>query len=362
MVTEELEVAVVGAGIVGLAVTDALARRGAEVRCFEAARPGDAQSGGLTRVFRHRHHDERLVELAVEARSGWRRWEERGGRRLLGSEGCLFVGGTAADAAVLKRHGAPHRFVEEARQRAALGLIEPVGTQVLLDEQGGAIRARRAIEELLGWVRDRLVETEVLGASALSGGGIQLQCADRLYRAGRVVVCAGAYTARLAAGVGLRLPVSYGLHARPTFRVRGRVRDTSLACWIDRSGTDGERVYGSPVGTSGRYVVGLAGEDGDLPLAEGVLPRETDMCEHVRRVAAYVRRRFPGLNPEPESVRLCIATKLPQGRDAFGAWQEGGVTALAGHNLFKFAPVLGELLADATETDGVPDSLAPSLG
>src|SRR5439155_26359448 len=108
---EELEVAVVGAGIVGLAVSDALAQRGAGVRCLEAARPGDAQSGGLTRIFRHRHDDERLVELAVEARSGWRRWEARSGRRLLGEEGCLFVGSTPADASVLKRRGAPHRFV-----------------------------------------------------------------------------------------------------------------------------------------------------------------------------------------------------------------------------------------------------------
>src|SRR2546423_557127 len=122
IVTEEFEVAVVGAGIVGLATTEALIRRGAEVRCFEVARPGDAQSGGLTRVFRHRHDEERLVELAVEAGRGWRRWEERSGRRLLGSEGCLFVGATAADAATLERHGAPHRFVDEPGQRGALGL------------------------------------------------------------------------------------------------------------------------------------------------------------------------------------------------------------------------------------------------
>jgi sarcosine oxidase len=359
MVTEEFEVAVVGGGIVGLAVTDALVRRGADVRCLEAARAGHAQSGGLTRVFRHRHDDERLIELAVEARRGWRRWENRSGRRLLGSEGCLFVGATAGDAAALKRHDAPHRFVDEAGQRAALGLVEPVAGAVLLDEHGGAIRSRRTIETLLGWVGDHLVEAEVHGVSVSRGGGVQLQAADGLYRARRVIVCAGASTSRLGAGVGLMLPVSYSLHARPTFRVR-EPRDARVACWIDRSGADGEQVYGAPVGTSGGYVVGLAGEDGDMPLAGGVVPPGTDMGEHLRRIAAYVQRRLPGLDPEPESVRLCIATKLREGRDAFAAWQGDGVTALVGHNLFKFAPVLGELLADATQNDRVPHSLQPA--
>jgi sarcosine oxidase len=155
------------------------------------------------------------------------------------------------------------------------------------------------------------------------------------------------------------LPVSYSLHARPTFQVR-EPRDARVACWIDRSGADGEQVYGAPVGTSGGYVVGLAGEDGDMPLAGGVVPPGTDMGEHLRRIAAYVQRRLPGLDPEPESVRLCIATKLPEGRDAFAAWQGDGVTALVGHNLFKFAPVLGELLADATQNDRVPHSLQPA--
>jgi glycine/D-amino acid oxidase-like deaminating enzyme len=359
MVTEELEVAVVGGGIVGLAVTDALARRGADVRCFEPARPGHAQSGGLTRVFRHRHDDERLVALAVEAGAGWRRWEERAGRRLLGSEGCLFAGATAADAAALERHGAPHRWVDGDGQRAALGVVEPIEAPVLLDDRGGAIRARRAIETLLGWIRPHLVPAEILGVTVPPRGGVQLQAGDRLYRARRAVVCAGAATARLAAGAGLAPPVAYGLHARPAFRIRERFRDAPLACWLDRSADAEEHVYSTPVGTSGRYVVGLAGADGDVPLAGDVVPAGIDMGDHVRRVAGYVRRRLPGLDPEPESVRLCLATTLPEGRDAFAAWQAGGVTALAGNNLFKFAPVLGELLAEATETDRLPEALAP---
>jgi hypothetical protein len=53
-------------------------------------------------------------------------------------------------------------------------------------------------------------------------------------------------------------------------------------------------------------------------------------------------------------VRLCKTSILPWGADAFAVWRTGGVRVLAGANLFKFAPLLGELLAE----DGV-EQLSP---
>src|ERR1043166_1129503 len=73
------EVAVVGAGIVGLAAADALLSAGIDVRCFEAAEPGSGQSAGYTRVFRHVHDRADLVELVIRARRGWDEWAERAG-------------------------------------------------------------------------------------------------------------------------------------------------------------------------------------------------------------------------------------------------------------------------------------------
>lgn len=45
-------VAVVGAGVVGLAAAAELRWAGADVRLFERAVPGQAQSQGMTRIFR----------------------------------------------------------------------------------------------------------------------------------------------------------------------------------------------------------------------------------------------------------------------------------------------------------------------
>jgi sarcosine oxidase len=359
MIVVELEVAVIGAGIVGLAATDAIARRGVGVRCFDAAVPGQAQSGGLTRIFRHRHDDERLIDLAVKARQGWQRWEERSGRRLLASHGVLFAGLGESDGSGLARHNVPYRVVDGQELPAALGVVAPMNAPVLVDELGGAIRARRAVEILQCWVGGHLERAEVLGVAGQPGGnGAWVQTGHGLYAARHVLVCAGAGTRRLAAGLGLDVPVSYALHARPTFRLREDLSEAALPCWVDHSGEHGEEVYGSPVGSSGRYAVGLSGADDSLPLGAGAeLPPGADMDKFVRRVASYVTKAMPGLEPEVESVRLCLSTRLPGWDDGFSTWQTDGVTVFAGHNLFKFAPVLGELLADAAIDGAVADVL-----
>jgi hypothetical protein len=68
------------------------------------------------------------------------------------------------------------------------------------------------------------------------------------------------------------------------------------------------------------------------------------------------------MGQEPLSLRLCFDVSLPFHGDAFAAWQAGAATVLAGANMFKFAPLLGLLLADAAMTGEVPEALRPPVG
>jgi hypothetical protein len=107
--------------------------------------------------------------------------------------------------------------------------------------------------------------------------------------------------------------------------------------------------------------VGLADHSADaaIPPAAGLVPAVATVEPSVARLAAYVARAMPGLEPEPVGLRLCVTTALPWHRDAFAAWSAGPVTLFAGNNLFKFAPLLGRLLAETVLAGEVVPALAP---
>jgi sarcosine oxidase len=342
------EVAVVGAGVVGLAASTALVEVGVDVRCFEHAEPGSGQSAGRTRVFRHVHDRADLVALVREARAGWDAWSERAGRPLLGDEGVLYAApDVEAAAALLADSGVEYRWASEDEQWELLPVLAPPAEVVLLDVRGGALRVGPTIDALASWVGDRLVRAEVLSVRP-DGEGVELLTGDGLWRCERVLLCAGVRTAELARPLGIDIPLAVSLHIRLAFPVREEHRGR-LACWLDRTGHYGAAVYAGPVARLDAYAVGLATRD--------QLADDAD----VATVRGYVERGLPGLHPEPLEARPCWVTILPWHGDAFAAWQAGPVLAFAGHNLFKLAPLLGGLLAGAARSGRVPPSSALRL-
>jgi sarcosine oxidase len=321
--TRAPDVTVVGGGIVGLAAADALVRRGADVVVLERGEPGAGQSAGVARGFRHLHATRQQILRAMRARARWDEWSARAGEPLVGGEGALRLGGDVeGDAAELRAAGVPASVLERH---------EAVDAGPLLwDPRGGAIRARRAIEWLASGLSIRRAE-----AVAVSPGRV-----DDL-RCGHVVLCAGAGTERLWPGVAMRRVV----HLRVTFESPGE----PLPTWADRSGRYGEQTYGVADGP-GRFALGLAELDAQ-PAAEpgaDVVPGVVDLGAIRDRIHAYARAAFPRFGaPVDEVVRLLTVLSGPD-EDAFVLHTEPGLTVVAGHNLFKLAPLLGEEIADAS--------------
>jgi sarcosine oxidase len=356
-------VAVVGAGVVGLAAADALVGLGAEVRCFEKAVPGHAESIGLTRIFRHAHGDPALVRLALRAGEGWRAWENRFGHRLLGAEGLLITGDALAPAweRALRVAGASCQALDPAAFTERLPIGQPPPAAVLWDPAAGAIRARRTIDLLRQSVAGHIVPAEVLDLAS-QGTGVQVHTTEGTWACDEALITAGIDTPGLAARVGVHVPAKLIRHARLTFAPRRPQGNGALACWIDQSGAYGADLsaYAVPVGTTGRYAVGVSADGHDFP---GSL----DVEEVSRRSAALARRyvpaALPGLDPLPvDEVRCAYNTVgLPEG-DGFRIERRGAVTVLYGNNLFKFAPVLGALLSQAVLHGAVPSDLSGPAG
>ena len=336
----------VGAGIVGLFTAAELAERGVPVTVYERALPGGAQSGGDSRIFRHGHDDVRLVALAQRSRALWRTWEERLGVELLAADGVVALGERVRERlAVFERAGGVRaRRVGAPELAERLPMLAPWEGPALLDEDGGVIRTREAVAGLAGRLGAAIVAEEVIAVRATPRGTVELRTAGTVAEHARVVVCAGRDTPRLAAGVGLALPVRHTAHVRLTYTVRGRAPER-VACLLDGSGAFGEPgAYGDPLPGNDRYAIGLH----DVPArADGSLLDAAELARAAERTTAYVARALPGLEPRPVGVRHCWVTDLPWSHDAMAAWEAGPLTFFAGNNLFKHAPAVGRALAEA---------------
>jgi sarcosine oxidase len=331
-----VRVAVVGAGVVGLATAAALLQRGADVVCFErAGGPMTERSAGSSRIFRLAHGTPELVALARTARDGFARWQARGGRPLISPVGCVVSGtGVPEWAAAMAAAGAAHRLVDAEELRLP---VRRAPAPALLDPAGGVIdvdAVRNLLTELAGGsvVRATVqaLEPERTGTTVLSSAGRG--------RFDAVLLAAGAGTPPLAAQVGIDAPATLCHHVRFSFPVP----PGDWACWIDKP-ADEPGTYQHRSGP-GHWSLG-----GHVDPALTAWERGPDAAAEASRAAAlsYARER---LTVEPRVVGSLYCTHVPDLGDGYTVARSGRVVAVHGENLFKLAPLLGDELATALLT------------
>lgn len=357
-----VDVAVIGAGIIGLATTREILAAGASAVCIERSYPGSGQSAGRVRIMRQYHDDYALITPCKEARALWGEWERAAGRLLVGDEGMLTATDEARTiAAQLESHDITATLVDLQREQSRYGILadEARPSEAVFEHDAGVIRAHETIDWLTAQVSQHIVMAYGFAvqpgereAQVLTGTGV--------VRARHVLICAGASTETYAEPLGLRLPIVRGCHVRLMFRIE-RTSEARLPVWADRRAEFGPEVYALQSDDDAFLAVGQGGQHTDVPLGDSrvVEPEHVALLRNdAAALTEYVREAMPGLHPHPVEARLCMSTRLAASGDDFALMPHpsGTVSAFAGNNLFKWGPYVGRALArHALGAADVPD-------
>jgi monomeric sarcosine oxidase len=322
-----VNVAVVGAGIMGSAAAYALARDGHDVALYEQFEIGHTRgsSHGRSRIVRLAYPDVEYVELAKESFAGWRELEQEAGVELLQLNGLLELVGDRAQGSsdALDAAGAAYELVEPSAARERWNVGVPDGWSVLFQPEAGIVRADLAHRAFV----DRAVAR---GAELHERTRVEsLDSVD----ADVVVVTAGPWAPRFFSD----LPVRTTRETVAYFRRDGAPLPSVVQ--LDPE-TRGHALYSlhDPVHglKAGAHHAGAETNPDVAGEPDPVL---------VERVAEWVSRTYLDADPTPVGAETCIYTTTAD--EGFILERRGRVvigSPCSGHG-FKFAPAVGTRLA-----------------
>ena len=359
---------IVGAGAVGAAAARRAGEAGARTLVLDLDTPAHARgsSHGHGRIFRHAYFEHPdYVPLLRHATARFASLEREEGVPLLQRCGVLLLGD--AQSTVLRRSLAAARqwrLNVEALDPPALARRFPMfgsgraeGLRGVLEADAGIVRPERAIAAALAAAQRRGVRVR-LGTRVLAleeaGSAVAVHTDGGNFTAERVIVAAGAWAPQLLPRFRRLLRVTRQVQAWVA-PVAGHAL-AGMPCWLLDRGTAAPAIYGlAPDPLGGDTVaafpkVAFHGSEILVDPDRGASPPgalDLDPLLEVYRGVA------PGLAGQIIAASTCLYTMSPDSDFMIGLHPQHANIAVAcgfsGHG-FKFAPVVGEALADLAMT------------
>ena len=381
------DVAVIGLGALGAAVTYQLAARGVNVVGIDRFSPphDHGSSHGDTRITRASVGEgPAYVPIVKRSHEIWRALEAQTDEGLFEQCGVMvFTSGddptsrhgkgdfTRQTIDLARTHGIEHEVLDAAQIRSRFAQFAPVGDGAIAyyEPGGGYVRPERCIRVQLDLARSLgatlLTDTTVDGVHS-GDGGVVISAAGQSIRAERAVVSAGMWNAGLLGAPFDELLTVYRQKLYWFELEEPSIFPAVSPSFIMTQGpTDDDVCYGFPP-IPGEGSVKIAAEQFSVATAVGDVDRVITPAESDEMYRRHIAGRIAGVSPRVVKTSVCTYTVTPDFDfivDRHPAHRNVTVvSACSGHG-FKHSAALGEAVAQqvvsgASDLDLGPFSLA----
>jgi sarcosine oxidase len=341
----------------GAATAWQLARRGLSVVGFDAFRPPHqmGSSHGRSRIIREAYYEgPAYVPLVQRAYELWHELEAARRKHLLTICGGVMIGDPSGPLIAGAResarlHGLPVEEWSSADISARVPALRPGGGMIgLFEPRAGVLSPERSVQAMLDEAAalgaDLRFDTPVATVSPDDVSvTIETQAAEPA--SARLAVCAaGSWLPALLPDLALPLTI-----------------ERAVQYWFGPANDDRFAPSQFPIflleTPDDRFLYGLPDQGDGLKLAEhhgGQVSSRDDVnrrvdADEAHRFRAFVETYFPTLPGGPVDASVCTYTNTPDGHFILDRHPAHPnlflVSACSGHG-FKFAPAIGELVAD----------------
>ncbi len=368
-----LDTIVLGLGAMGSATVAELARRGQRVLGLDRHEPPHSlgSTHGKSRIIRLAYmEDPAYVPLLRRAYELWSDLEKTSGRHLLQVTGGLMIGSSNSVAvegsrASAQEHGLAHEMLDAADIRRRFPAFHPpADCLALYEEVAGVLFPEACIETYLGLARaagaDLRMNTPAL-AWETTGDGVCVVADGQRFTASQLVITAGPWSPELLPDHADSLQMTREIMHwfQPDGGVEGFLPERfPVYIWEP---PEGDVFYGFPALDGPHGGVKVAIHHGGAATNPTDVNREVDE-DDVQRMRTCLANRLPALDGTWLDGAVCMYTNTPDMNFLLGTHPEHAnvhmATGLSGHG-FKFASVIGEVLADLVTEGATGMPLAP---
>ena len=360
MVARNYDVIVVGLGAMGSAAAYALAVRGLRVLGVDRHQPPHRYGShhGESRIIRKAYYEHpAYVPMLERAFAAWRELEERAHTKLFRRTGGLMIGAPTGELvpgvlASARAHHLPHEVLSSDALAARFPQFRVDSSMIAVwEDDAGILYPETCVRAFLDAARAAKAELrygEPAQEWSCGPEGVRVRTARGRYSSGTLVITAGASMSGLVAELRSHLRVERQVfaHFSPTSeRERLTPGRFPIFC-LEEPG--GAFYYGFPdLGTGckiGRHHGGAIGEPDHLSRQA----TDADIAD----IRSFMHRRLPQANGALLASDVCLYTNTPDFHflvDRHPRHDEVILASVCSGHGFKFAPVMGELIAELVQ-------------